>query len=49
MHQDNSMSPRSVQRFWGNDMHQDNSMSPKTARRFWENDMHQNQHSKRVA
>ncbi|RUU01532.1 hypothetical protein EOD23_21310 [Mesorhizobium sp. USDA-HM6] len=37
------MSPRSVQRFWDNDMHQNlECMSPRSVQRFWDNDMHQN-------
>ncbi|VTZ62751.1 hypothetical protein EMEDMD4_440065 [Sinorhizobium medicae] len=34
------MSPKSAQRFWGNDMHKQGNMSPKSAQRFWGNDMH---------
>ncbi|RWC50065.1 MAG: hypothetical protein EOS55_05770 [Mesorhizobium sp.] len=35
------MSPKSVQRFWGNDMHEkEKCMSPKSVQRFWGNDMH---------
>ncbi|MGN7751865.1 MULTISPECIES: hypothetical protein [unclassified Sinorhizobium] len=43
-----SMSPKSAQRFWGDDMHK-KSMSPKSAQRFWDNDMHKNRNLKRVA
>ncbi|MFQ6161037.1 hypothetical protein ACLMJV_18355 [Sinorhizobium meliloti] len=43
-----SMSPKSAQRFWDNDMRK-KSMSPKSAQRFWDNDMHKNRNLKRVA